>query len=301
MNPIRLVTASLLLAAGASLAQTVDPDDLPGHVLLPPGKVIRHKAPALQARLQALLDEMLALPRLAAPRGISVHSGFHVRRDPTTGMSQGTLNVILKPLFRRSALTAQTPAGTRYYSDGEGNVLELAINDLARLQIDPERPDAMHYRPQRVGEHQGQPVYSINGGGPLLVLAAPGRPLWLPVSVGEYLDAQLHSGEPAAPLLALKASLDPAQQRAPACVPTRRGQLVGRCDEPDATELVRWNPAYFDTRRPDAAQLITVKVGHMRQQDTRARFRVEHPLAPWSQAMAVLDDIDWQRVAAAVG
>lgn len=72
--------------------------------------------------------------------------------------------------------------------------LEVVLNDLTSLGAKAEigggdQSDAKFFvAPQRVGEHDGTPIYENAGGNRVLVMTQQGLPAFLPLTVGEYLD-----------------------------------------------------------------------------------------------------------------
>lgn len=282
------------LAAPAS-----ESTDLPGrHLALKP--VLRKQAPQLQQRMQTLLSGLQATPQLADPRGVSVHPGLAITQDPESPMIRANAFVRLLPINAADRATVVDPKTGRYQGVGEGNAIEILVNDASHLSIDLAQRDAIFYEPQRVGEIAGFPLYAVGGSMATLLIEAPGRPLWLRLTVAEYLERlKKENGFNAEPARRAAASLAPAVLAGPACVPKRRGEVVSDCQGSDPTYLVRLNPAYqqFDPRRPEAIRLLTVKVGSMRLYTSLERHRQEQPLTPLSQALAAMEQYDWTQVA----
>lgn len=287
------------LGAPGLARAVLDASELPGqHLPLKP--VLRKQAPELQQRMQTLLGGLQATPPLADPRGVSVHPGLAITQDPELPMIRANARVLLLPINpadRDSVVDAKTG---RYRGVGEGNAIEVLVNDASHLKINLSRGDAIFYEPQRAGSIAGLPLYVVGGSMPTLLIEAPGRPLWLRLTAAEYLERlKAEGGFDAEPARRAAATLAPAVLAGPACVGVRRGELVSDCSEPDPTHLVRLNPAYHkvDPRRPDAIKLMTVKVGSMRLYTTLERHRQEQPRTPLSQALAAMEQYDWKQAA----
>lgn len=291
-----LFCCSLLLSAAP--ARAAESDDLPG-LSLPLRPVLRKQSPQLQQRLQTLLAGLQATPPLADPRGVSVHPGLAITQDPELPLTRASARIHLLPINAADRATVVDRKTGRYQGVGEGNDIEVLVNDASQLQLDLARPDSLFYEPWRVGEIAGLPLYQVGGAMPVLLIEAPGRPLWLRLTVGEYLERLVREGG----ILANQArqyaaGLTPEALSQPACVATRMRQLVGDCQGANATYHVRLNPAYVNPRRPDAIQLMTVKVDSMRLYTTLERHRREHPRTPLSQALAAMEAYDWRQVLA---
>lgn len=296
LRPLLLLFLALLTQAVQAAASD---ESLPG-ATLPLKPVLRKQAPQLQLRLQTLLTGLQATPQLADPRGVSVHPGLAITQDPELPLTRANARIHLLPLRAADRDTVVDRKSGRYQGVGEGNDIEILVNDASHLKLDLSRRDALFYEPRRVGEIAGLPLYQVGGAMPVLVIAAPERPLWLRLSVADYLQRQMGEGEPdASHARAFAATLTPEFLARPACVATRMRQLVSDCTEPDPTHHVRLNPAYLklDPRRQDAIQLMTVKVGAMRLYTTLERHRRENPHNTLSQALAAMEQYDWTQVA----
>lgn len=282
-----------LPAAGVRAAES---DTLLPGASLPLKPVLRKQAPQLQQRLQTLLAGLQATPQLADPRGVSVHPGLAITQDPQLPLTRASARIHLLPLRAADRETVVDRKSGRYQGVGEGNDIEVLVNDASHLKLDLSRRDTLFYEPRRVGEIAGLPLYQVGGAMPALVIAAPDRPLWLRISVAEYLERVMSEGEPdATQARQFAATQTPEFLASTACVATRRRQLVSDCQEPDPTYHVRLNPAYLqlDPHRQDAIQLMTVKVGSMRLYTTLERYRRENPHGTLSQALAAMEQYDW--------
>ena len=289
----------LLVAAGPARAAESD-HALPG-LSLPLKPVLRKQAPQLQQRLQALLAGLQATPQLADPRGVSVHPGLAITQDPELPLTRAAARIHLLPINAADRASVIDRKSGRYQGVGEGNDIEILINDAAHLKLDLANRDAMFYEPSRVGEIAGLPLYQVGGAMPALVIMAPGRPLWLRMTVGEYLERAIREGGASGKYASeFAARQTPEFMTRTACVATRSRDVVGDCQGAEPTYHVRMNPAYLklDPRRQDAIQLVTVKVGSMRLYTTLERHRREHPYSPLSQALAALEQYHWRQVAA---
>ncbi|OJT24245.1 hypothetical protein BO221_13780 [Archangium sp. Cb G35] len=296
----RLSQATLLCVALSLPATASEPDDLPG-VTTPTAQTLRKKAPELQRKLMGVLDGLKQTPQLADPRGVSVRSGLAIKSHPELGVTTAEATLLLLPIRKSDRATVVDKKTGRYHGVGEGNALEIKVNDLERLKINTMQPDAIFYEPPQVGTHQGLPIYQVGGATPILVLTAKDRQLWRRVTAKEYLERMIRDGGPDGEAAKKQlGQLAPGAGDKPACVPTRRGESVGSCQDSEPTYLVKLNTGYFNTKKPDAIQLVTVRLGtssHM--QPSESYFR-EHPLDPLTQAAKAYDQYDWKQLAALV-
>lgn len=288
----------MLLCVAISLPVAAkEPDDLPG-LTYPTSQVVRKKAPELQRKLMSVLEGLQRTPQLVEPRGVSVHSGLSIATSPELRVTTAEATLLLKPIFKSDDETYVDKKTGRYQGVGEGNTLELKVNDLERLALDPSLPEALFYEPTRVGTHQGLPVYKFGNAKPILVITAKDRQLWRRITVAEYLTRISRErgpdGEAAKRQLGQLAS---GAADEPACVATRRGEIVGSCAGARATHLVVWNPGYFDARKPDALQLVTVRLGAASHTKPTGAFFQQHPLDPLTQVAKVYAQYDWSQVA----
>jgi hypothetical protein len=292
-----LASSILWLLAASGCALAAEPADRPGAVL-EPAVVMRTSAPTVLPRLKALLQGLLATPPLANPRGMSVHPGITLTRDPVNGLVTGSVRLLLKPLGAGDVVSTRGPGEPRWIGQGEGDSIEVRFNDVAALQVEAENAAAIIHRPTTVGHWHGLPLLQVAKATPVLVIAPAGRPLWVPITLGEHLATRAGAGGPDATAAREQlAALDDAGRASPACAPHRRADPAGDCAAPDATFYVRWNQRYFDTRRRDAVQLVTVQLGHARHEQTSPAFRQAHPLSPLVQAITACEAYDWNDVA----
>ncbi|HEY1131603.1 MAG TPA: hypothetical protein VGF12_19505 [Roseateles sp.] len=302
MRPTRLLPilccVAGLVAPGLALS-SLESTELPGRQL-PLKPVLRKQAPELQQRMQTLLAGLQATPQLADPRGVSVHPGLAITQHPELPMIRASGRVHLMPINAADRDTVIDPKTGRYQGVGEGNSVEILVNDSSHLKIDLTKRDAIFYEPERAGSIAGFPLYVIGGSMPFMLIEAPGRSLWKRVTVAEYLERlTTEGGFDAEPARRAAATLSPAVLAGPACAAVRRGEVVSDCIGPDPTYLVRLNPSYLqiDPRRPDAIQLMTVKVGSMRLYTTLEEHRKRSPRSPLSQALAAMEQYDWKQAA----
>ncbi|PTL85833.1 hypothetical protein [Vitiosangium sp. GDMCC 1.1324] len=291
----RVAWTTLVCVATSLPAAARDPDDLPG-ITYPTAPVVRKKAPEMQRKLQGVLEGLQHTPQLADPRGVSVHSGLSLVPEPDLRVTKAEATVLLKPIFKDSKETHVDKKTGRYQGVGEGNTIEIKVNDLERLRIDPSNPDAILYEPPQVGSLQGFPLYQVGSATPILLLTAKDRQLWRRLTAKEYLERVIREGGPdgeaAKRQLAQGGNLD-----RPACVPVKRGESVGSCDGTNATYLVTWNPGYFNAKKPDAIQLVTIRIGAASHTKPTENYFKQHPLDPLTQAVKAYEQYDWSQLA----
>lgn len=293
----RCVALTILLCVSGPGAMAMEAADMQGEVL-PPAVVTRTTAPKVLSRLRAMLQSLLATPPLSNPRGMSVHPGITLTRDPVNGLVTGSVRVLLKPLVASDSVRARGNGAPRWIGQGEGDSIEIRINDAEPLQVEPDNPAALLHQPVTVGRWHGLPLLQVANATPVLVIAATGRPLWRPVTLGEHLTSRAAAGGPDAKAAREQlAALNESGRSAPACAPRRRAEPAGDCSAPDATVYVRWNSNYFDTTRRDAIQLMTVRLGYPRHKETSTAYRTAHPTDPLVQALAACETFDWNTVA----
>ncbi|HEY0092743.1 MAG TPA: hypothetical protein VGB96_00400, partial [Archangium sp.] len=240
-------------------------------------------------------------PQLADPRGVSVHSGLAVLPHPELGVTMAEATVLLLPIHKSDRTTVVDKKTGRYQGVGEGNTLEIKVNDLERLKIDPSQPEAIFYEPPQVSTHQGLPVYQVGSTTPILVITAKNRQLWRRVTAREYLERLIREGGPDGEAARKQlGQLAPGAADKPACAATKRGESVGTCQGSDPTYLVMLNPRYFNTQKPDAIQLVTVRLGADAHAKRNERYFQEHPRDPVTQAAKAYAQYDWTQVAALV-
>ncbi len=296
----RLSHATLLCVALSLPAAAAEPDDLPG-ITPPTSQKIRKKAPELQRKLMGVLEGLKQTPQLADPRGVSVHSGLSVQPHPELGVTMAEATVLLLPIRKSDRTTVVDKKTGRYQGVGEGNTLEIKVNDLERLKIDPSQPEAIFYEPPQVGTHQGLPVYQVGSATPFLVITAKDRQLWRRVTAKEYLERMIREGGPDGEAAKKQlGQLGPGAADKPACVATKRGEMVGSCQGSDPTYLAMLNPRYFNTKKPDALQLVTVRLGAASHTKPSEKYFQEHPRDPLTQAARAYAQYDWTQVAALV-
>ncbi|WP_310447696.1 hypothetical protein [Thiobacillus sp.] len=290
--------AMLVCVATLFPAAAQEPDDLPG-ITFPTSQVIRKKAPELQRKLMGVLDGLQRVPQLTDPHAVSVHSGLSITPSPELRVTKAEAGLHLLPIHKNHKETYFDKKTGRYQGfSGDGIPLEIKVNDLERLGLNPSVPDALFYEPEQVGTHQGLPVYQFGRATPIVLITAKDRQLWRRITVTEYLTRMSRERGPDGE--AAKRQLGQLAAGAgdrPACVPTRRGEIVGTCEGTQAMYLVAWNPGYFDAKRPDAIQLVTVRIGapsHKRPSET---YFQQHPLDAVTQAYKVREQYDWSQVA----
>ncbi|WP_375764879.1 hypothetical protein NR798_24485 [Archangium gephyra] len=297
---LRRLSHATLLCVALSLPAAAEPDDLPG-TTPPTSQKLRKRAPELQRKLMGVLDGLKQTPQLADPRGVSVHSGLSLQAHPELGVTMAEATILLKPINKSDRDTVVDKKTGRYQGVGEGNTLEIKVNDLERLKINAAQPEAIFYEPPQVSTHQGLPVYQVGSATPILVITAKNRQLWRRLTAKEYLERLIREGgsdgEAAKKQLG---QLAPGAGDKPACVPTKRGEIVGSCQGSDPTYLAMLNPGYFNTKKPDAIQLVTVRLGAASHTKPTERYFQEHPRDPLTQAAKAYAQYDWTQLAALV-
>ncbi len=273
------------------------PDDLPG-LTFPTSQRIRKKAPDLQRKLMGVLEGLQRVPQMTDPHGVSVHSGLTIVPSPALPVTMAEARLHLLPIHKNDKETYFDKKTGRYQGVGEGNDIEIKVNDIERMGLNPSLPDALFDEPRQVGTLQGLPIYQFRSAKPIVLIAAKDRQLWRRITATEYLTRAARAGGPdgEAAKRAL-GQLAPGAGDRPACLPTRRGEVVGSCEGAQATYVASWNPGYFDAKRPNAIQLVTIRIGAARFQQPSEKYFQEHPLDPLTQAYKVREQYDWSQLA----
>ena len=272
------------------------PDDLPG-ITYPAAKVVRKKAPELQRKLMGVLEGLQRVPQMTDPHGVSVHPGLTIVPSHALPVTMAEARLLLLPIFKRHNPYVDKQGRYQGFS-GDGNILEIKVNDIERLGLNPSLPDALFDEPRQVGTLQGLPIYQFRRATHIVVITAKDRQLWRRITATEYLTRAARAGGPdgEAAKRAL-GQLAPGAGDRPACLPTRRGEVVGSCEGAQATYIAAWNPGYFDAKRPNAIQLVTIRIGAARFQQPSEKYFQEHPLDPLTQAYKVREQYDWSQLA----
>lgn len=287
----------MLLCVATSLpAVAREPDDLPG-ITYPTAQVIRKKAPELQRKLMGVLDGLQRVPQMTDPHGVSVHPGLTIVPSHALPVTMAEARLLLLPIHKDHKPYVDKKGRYQGFS-GDGDTLEIKVNDIERLGLNPSVPDALFYEPEQVGMLQGLPIYQFGRATPIVLITAKDRQLWRRITVTEYLTRMSRErgpdGEAAKRALG---QLAPGAGDRPACVPTRMREIVGSCEGAQATYLATWNPGYFDAKRPNAIQLVTVRIGAPSHKKPSEKYFQEHPLDPVTQAYKVREQYDWSQLA----
>lgn len=305
--PARLLLSlalPLLAVHMAHAAQDAASAQAPGQVsfgsdVVNPQVPARERA-ALVARGKAVAELLLATPALREPRGFALNGYVRVdffrdsvRVDGDPFPISGSL--LLRKIDLRSG--AKPDAQGRYPGHGEGPAVKFKINDLLGLYGNNAASGGQrggHFQlPVGALTRDADGVYRFEQGlQRVVVIAAPGRDPFLPLTQQDYLqgliaelypdgrDPAPHPGKGLAALQAELAALSPEQRRAPACSGGRGRGWLSNCAARGASALVRPNLDYFDRSKPRGTpQLITLTValpwvGQDREEGDRMRSAV---------------------------
>jgi hypothetical protein len=237
----------------------------------------------LQAKGVRLRDLLLATPALADPRGFGLHASV-VLEKPVASRAGDTDAIWGAVISRRIVIARSKPdAAGRYPGDGEGPALQYAINKLSTAFGAGANASGFFALPAQRQE-QGGVMRFAQGGRNYMIVTPPGVQAFVPVTIGEYLNATIKreqangSPEYAATLRASLAGLSPAEQALPFCeTNTGTTDYVAHCRHSSAKPLFKTGPRLFvGSGAGSKARMIVLSVpqlGKIGDQQERQRLR----------------------------
>lgn len=242
-------------------------------------KLPQAQVKALTAQAEAILQNALATPALATPRGFSLSRSLRIHAQPD-GMPPAfpaTAEAIMIPQMINLEAGAKPDASGAYMGRLEGPTFRVHLNSFSALFANAgwsDKPlEDFVEMPKRLGAVGGLPVYRV-GIRDVILITKPGRDPFVSVTKGQWLQRRIAEtradiarmgGVPhptmAATLSGYQKGLDalsPQDRDSPACASSSLHDFFGDCAAGDG-RYMRINPDFFDRSLPKGAvQMVAI-------------------------------------------